>query len=208
MAVKNDGLCMTYTINRLSETAKTFRRLGEAYECASGDEAQSPSFKRQLFLVADILEDCTLMQLQADKPSKGIARDMASRALVAGIVIKDVNILKDKTGRSEVVILARTLGKGCVAERKIRKIVCDVMGIDTIQTIITGLSLTTTASSMCFIRRTVSDFYQELQENVKKKAALMAIILWYQACRVVKLWRQLQMAVEVARGHLLRAEWL
>ena len=68
MAVKNDGLCMTYTINRLSETAKTFRRLGEAYECASGDEAQSPSFKRQLFLVADILEDCTLMQLQADKP--------------------------------------------------------------------------------------------------------------------------------------------
>ena len=130
MAVKNDGLCMTYTINRLSETAKTFRRLGEAYECASGDEAQSPSFKRQLFLVADILEDCTLMQLQADKPSKGIARDMASRALVAGIVIKDVNILKDKTGRSEVVILARTLGKGCVAERKIRKIVCDVMGIE------------------------------------------------------------------------------
>ena len=129
MAVKNDGLCMTYTINRLSETAKTFRRLGEAYECASGDEAQSPSFKRQLFLVADILEDCTLMQLQADKPSKGIARDMASRALVAGIVIKDVNILKDKTGRSEVVILARTLGKGCVAERKIRKIVCDVMGV-------------------------------------------------------------------------------
>ena len=109
MAVKNDGLCMTYTINRLSETAKTFRRLGEAYECASGDEAQSPSFKRQLFLVADILEDCTLMQLQADKPSKGIARDMASRALVAGIVIKDVNILKDKTGRSEVVILARRL---------------------------------------------------------------------------------------------------
>ena len=119
MAVKNDGLCMTYTINRLSETAKTFRRLGEAYECASGDEAQSPSFKRQLFLVADILEDCTLMQLHADKPSKGIARDMASRALVVGIVIKDVNILKDKTGRSEVVILARTLGKGCVAERKI-----------------------------------------------------------------------------------------
>ena len=81
-------------------------------------------------------------------------------------------------------------------------------GLDTIQTIITGLSLTTTASSMCFIRRTVSDVYQELQENVKKKAALMAIILWYQACRVVKLWRQLQMAVEVARGHLLRAEWL
>lgn len=42
---------------------------------------------------------------------------MASRALVAGIVIKDVNILKDKTGRSEVVILARTLARA-VSQRE------------------------------------------------------------------------------------------
>ena len=89
-----DELCMTYTVNRLSETAKTFRRLGETYECASGDEAKSPSFKRQLFLVADILDDCTLMQLEADKPAKGLLRDMSSRALISGIVIREVNILK------------------------------------------------------------------------------------------------------------------
>ena len=112
---------------QIVETAKTFRRLGEVYECASGDEAQSPSFKRQLFLVADILEDCTLMQLQADKPSKGIARDMA-KGTCRGIVIKDVNILKDKTGRNEVVILCKNSWQGC-RTRKIRKIVCDVMGI-------------------------------------------------------------------------------
>ena len=117
MAVKNDGLCMTYTINRLSETAKTFRRLGEAYECASGDEAQSPSFKRQLFLVADILEDCTLMQLQADKPSKGIARDMASRALVAGIVIKDVNILKTRQAGVKLLYLQELLARA-VSQRE------------------------------------------------------------------------------------------
>lgn len=125
---RSEELCMTYTVSRLSETAKTFRRLGEAYESASGEEAQSPSFKRQLFLVADILDDCTLMQMQADKPSKSVFRDMSSRALISGIVIREVNVLKNKTGKNEVVVLAKTLGKGCVSERKIRKIVSDVLG--------------------------------------------------------------------------------
>lgn len=125
---RSEELCMTYTVSRLSETAKTFRRLGEAYESASGEEAQSPCFKHQLFLVADILDDCTLMQMQADKPSKSVFRDISSRALISGIVIREVNVLKNKTGKNEVVVLAKTLGKGCVSERKIRKIVSDVLG--------------------------------------------------------------------------------
>ena len=125
---RSEELCMTYTVSRLSETAKTFRRLGEAYESASGEEAQSPCFKHQLFLVADILDDCTLMQMQADKPSKSVLRDMSSRALISGIVIREVNVLKNKTGKNEIVVLAKTLGKGCVSERKIRKIVSDVLG--------------------------------------------------------------------------------
>ena len=125
---RSEELCMTYTVSRLSETAKTFRRLGEAYESASGEEAQSPCFKHQLFLVADILDDSTLMQMQADKPSKSVFRDMSSRALISGIVIREVNVLKNKTGKNEVVVLAKTLGKGCVSERKIRKIVSDVLG--------------------------------------------------------------------------------
>ena len=125
---RSEELCMTYTVSRLSETAKTFRRLGEAYESASGEEAQSPCFKHQLFLVADILDDCTLMQMQADKASKSVFRDMSSRALISGIVIREVNVLKNKTGKNEIVVLAKTLGKGCVSERKIRKIVSDVLG--------------------------------------------------------------------------------
>lgn len=78
--------------------------------------------------MADILDDCTLMQMQADKPSKSVFRDMSSRALISGIVIREVNVLKNKTGKNEVVVLAKTLGKGCVSERKIRKIVSDVLG--------------------------------------------------------------------------------
>ena len=78
--------------------------------------------------MADILDDCTLMQMQADKPSKSVFRDMSSRALISGIVIREVNVLKNKTGKNEIVVLAKTLGKGCVSERKIRKIVSDVLG--------------------------------------------------------------------------------
>ena len=62
------------------------------------------------------------MQLEADKPAKGLLRDMSSRALISGIVIREVNILKSKNGKNEVVVQARTLGKGCTSERKIRKI--------------------------------------------------------------------------------------
>ena len=44
----------TYTINRLQETARTFRNLGDAY----GETNQKQNgFKRQLILVADILEE-------------------------------------------------------------------------------------------------------------------------------------------------------
>ena len=68
------------------------------------------------------------MQMQADKPSKSVFRDMSSRALISGIVIREVNVLKNKTGKTEIVVLAKTLGKGCVSERKIRKIVSDVLG--------------------------------------------------------------------------------
>ena len=50
----------TYTINRLQETARTFRNLGDAY----GETNQKQTgFKRQLILAADILEECVAMNL-------------------------------------------------------------------------------------------------------------------------------------------------
>lgn len=55
----------TYTINRLQETARTFRNLGDAY----GETNQKQNgFKRQLILVADILEECVAMNLNARVP--------------------------------------------------------------------------------------------------------------------------------------------
>ena len=44
------------------------------------------------------------MQLEADKPAKGLLRDMSSRALISGIVIREVNILKSKNGKNGVSI--------------------------------------------------------------------------------------------------------
>ena len=57
----------TYTINRLQETARTFRNLGDAY----GETNQKQTgFKRQLILAADILEECVAMNLDAKAPDK------------------------------------------------------------------------------------------------------------------------------------------
>ncbi|MGN0329441.1 MAG: SpoIIE family protein phosphatase [Lachnospira sp.] len=132
MAGRDDELCMTYTISKLSETAKTFRRLGEAYECATGDVMQEnasvegPSFKRQLFLVADILDDCTLMHMSSNKMTSKRARQITTRGLACGIVIKDINVISDKSGKEELIVMAKTLGKGCISERKLRSILCDL----------------------------------------------------------------------------------
>lgn len=48
----------TYSVTKLEETAKTFRRLGEAYNSTS----EKSGISRQLFLVADVLEECMTIQ--------------------------------------------------------------------------------------------------------------------------------------------------
>ncbi|MDY4742088.1 MAG: hypothetical protein SO361_03175 [Lachnospira sp.] len=60
----------TYTINRLQETAKTFRNLGDAYGQTSEKES---GWGRQLVLVADILEECVSMNLNAKIPDSYIS---------------------------------------------------------------------------------------------------------------------------------------
>ena len=48
----------TYSFNKLEETAKTFRRLGEVYENAAEFKTADPGISRQLLLVAYVLDEC------------------------------------------------------------------------------------------------------------------------------------------------------
>ena len=72
----------TYTINRLQETARTFRNLGDAY----GETNQKQTgFKRQLILAADILEECVAMNLDAKAPDKQERREFERKCMAMGI---------------------------------------------------------------------------------------------------------------------------
>ena len=89
----------TYTINRLQETARTFRNLGDAY----GETNQKQTgFKRQLILAADILEECVAMNLDAKAPDKQERREFERKCMAMGISVKDVKMVDGK--RREILV--------------------------------------------------------------------------------------------------------
>ena len=97
----------TYTINRLQETARTFRNLGDAY----GETNQKQNgFKRQLILVADILEECVAMNLNARVPEKQEYRQLERKCMAMGISVKDIKVVDGK--RREILVTAKTFMKG------------------------------------------------------------------------------------------------
>ena len=75
----------TYTINRLQETARTFRNLGDAY----GETNQKQTgFKRQLILAADILEECVAMNLDAKAPDNRSAGNLSVNVWQWGYLLR------------------------------------------------------------------------------------------------------------------------
>lgn len=111
----------TYTINRLQETARTFRNLGDAY----GETNQKQTgFKRQLILAADILEECVAMNLDAKAPDKQERRELERKCMAMGISVKDIKLVEGK--RREILVTAKTFMKGCVSERVLRETVSSV----------------------------------------------------------------------------------
>lgn len=114
----------TYTINRLQETAKTFRNLGDAYGQTSKKES---GWGRQLILVADILEECVSMNLNAKIPDRQLYKQLEKKSIAMGIMVKDIRLLDGK--RREILVTAKTFMRGCVSERVLRGIVSDVFGV-------------------------------------------------------------------------------
>ena len=58
MSERVQDYVVDYSVTKLEETARTFRRLGEAYENASEPQKSGTGISKQLFLVADVLEEC------------------------------------------------------------------------------------------------------------------------------------------------------
>ena len=110
---------ITYSMNKLSETARTFRRLGEAYESTADTCDEKNGFSRQLFLVADVLEECMTMQVRTKRLKREDERNLVSRCMHYGIRIRDARLLETSGGKYELILQAKTIGHNCVSARKL-----------------------------------------------------------------------------------------
>ncbi len=79
-------------------------------------------------------------------------------------------------------MLAKTLGKGCVSERKIRKIVSDVLGCGYYSDHNNRLVVNDESQQYVYHQENRFRFLYGLQGNVRIKAVLMGTILWFQSC--------------------------
>ena len=62
-----NNYALEYSFNKIEETAKTFRRLGETYY-------ESTGISGQLLLVADVLEECVNVNLYSQDMDKDKAK--------------------------------------------------------------------------------------------------------------------------------------
>ena len=119
----------TYSFNKLEETAKTFRRLGEVYENAAEFKTADPGISRQLLLVADVLDECVTTHLYSEEIPKDIAKELFRRCFLSGVRIKNLSTIRNHHGAAELVMQARTVGRGCVSVKKILPIISEVFGL-------------------------------------------------------------------------------
>lgn len=119
---------MTYSFTKLEETARTFRRLGEAYDNAAELEVGQPGISKQLLLVADVLEECVTMHLHTEDVDRDFVKDLSRKCFLSGIRIKNVQQLTKNRGKNELVFQARTVGRSCVSAKKLLPVIASVMG--------------------------------------------------------------------------------
>ncbi len=110
---------MAYSFTKLEETARTFRRLGEAYDNVADANLGQPGISKQLFLVADVLEECMTMHLQTEEIDRECVRDFSRRCFMCGIRVRNVKCIRKNRGKKELVMQARTVGRNCISAKKL-----------------------------------------------------------------------------------------
>lgn len=115
----------SYSFNRLEETAKTFRRLGEAYESTT-EIKQNNGISKQLLLVADVLEECVTLNMQTEELDRECSGDLFRKCFLAGIRIKNASMINNRHGVSQLVVSAKSVGRGCVSTKKLLPVLAQV----------------------------------------------------------------------------------
>lgn len=185
----------TYTINRLQETARTFRNLGDAY----GETNQKQTgFKRQLILAADILEECVAMNLDAKAPDKQERREFERKCMAMGISVKDIKLVDGK--RREILVTAKTFMKGCVSERVLRETVSSVFKAKFFSNQDNRVIINEEPDQYVFYQENRFRILSGMARKCKEEENTSGDNFLLKKLNCGKWLQQLQMAVEVVKG--------
>lgn len=117
------------SLSKLEETARTFRRLGEAYDNALDMQKKEPGISKQLLLVASVLEECVTINMHTEEVDRNIFRELSKKCFINGVRIRNMQLIRKENGLNEIVLQARTVGKGCMYIKKLLPIISEVMGM-------------------------------------------------------------------------------
>lgn len=110
---------LAYSITRLTETARTFRKLGETCEDIKGYGGASPAIAEQLFVMANVLEEFSGTSTKVITLSKGHLSDIMRGLSSKGVKVEWLHAYERGLNRREIIIKARTNKRGCVTTKDV-----------------------------------------------------------------------------------------
>lgn len=112
-----------FSMLRLRDTARSFRKLGEVYDELSYRQDAALATKRQLFAIADILEDFCSNQVRTVVLARGHRADIIRGLAVRGIRVKYLEMYEDPPGRHTLVIMAKQARGSCATAKEAAAII-------------------------------------------------------------------------------------
>ena len=127
MSERVQDYVVDYSVTKLEETARTFRRLGEAYENASEPQKKRYRNFQTAFLVADVLEECMTMYVHTEDGKKRFCQGTDTQMFRERDTHKKRTAFVKKKWRNAIVFQARTVGRSCVAAKKVVPVLTEVL---------------------------------------------------------------------------------
>lgn len=120
--LKTDNI-KRFSMLRLQDTARSFRKLGEVYDELSYRQEQALAAKRQLFAIADMLEDFCSQEVRTVPLARSHRGDIIRGLAARGIRIKYLEVYENPPGRHTLVIMAKQARGSCTAVKEAASVI-------------------------------------------------------------------------------------
>ncbi len=114
----------------MRQSARAFRRLGEAWEDALVSTESANIMKRQFLAMANVLDNWSKKDGEEIYVSKKRLREIYKRLGQLGVRADNLELFKNSLGYSTVHIIARRTRSGCVLTKDMCRTIGEVMGVE------------------------------------------------------------------------------